>query len=289
MHKFLQSIRTWKPFFPVSWRILQNLANLAKNICQDLGTKFQKSRNFQKTKTPSTGKLLEAYYEGKAKSIATVSLGIAVFQNSFPVPPTNMFGNQSISSNSRGWNFTDPLLRVFYNILKLESAANRFIRYLPRKVWKVHIYWFEIYFQLLKFFSQNSVQLLEQLSMVFMIKLLGTCTAKKCSVPKTLETLCWKKSVKISQFLSNFLKKKKIQYLSVQSKFTLLFFRLKVLKRKFAIYSDEFFLLFYNLPMSGTVCSKLLSAFKKYNIEASPLLSEPNVVNSNPSISQFFS
>ena len=37
--------------------ILKNLASLAKNKCQDLGNKCQKSKNFpgKKTKTSSTG------------------------------------------------------------------------------------------------------------------------------------------------------------------------------------------------------------------------------------------
>ena len=44
-------------FFPRSWKILQNLANLAKNNFQDLGKKCQKSKKFlgKKTKTSSTG------------------------------------------------------------------------------------------------------------------------------------------------------------------------------------------------------------------------------------------
>ena len=48
----------FKDFFPRSWKILQNLANLAKNNCQDLGKKCQKSKfPGKKTETPSTGHL----------------------------------------------------------------------------------------------------------------------------------------------------------------------------------------------------------------------------------------
>ena len=49
-----------KHFFGFLSTILKNLANLAKNNCQDLGKKFQKSKKFlgKKTKKPNTGLLL---------------------------------------------------------------------------------------------------------------------------------------------------------------------------------------------------------------------------------------
>ena len=52
-----RSPKIFLDFFLWSWKILQNLANLAKNNCQDLGKKCQKSKKFlgKKTKTPSTG------------------------------------------------------------------------------------------------------------------------------------------------------------------------------------------------------------------------------------------
>ena len=52
-----RSPKIFLDFFPRSWKILQNLANFAKNNCQDLGKKCQKSKKFlgKKTKTPSTG------------------------------------------------------------------------------------------------------------------------------------------------------------------------------------------------------------------------------------------
>ena len=53
------SPRSWMVlvFLPRSWKFLQNLANLAKKTCQDLGKKCQKSmKNLRKTKTLSTGK-----------------------------------------------------------------------------------------------------------------------------------------------------------------------------------------------------------------------------------------
>ena len=52
-----KSPKIFLDFFPRSWKTLQILANLAKNNCQDLGKKCQKSKKFlgKKTKTPSTG------------------------------------------------------------------------------------------------------------------------------------------------------------------------------------------------------------------------------------------
>ena len=50
---------SWFFFFPRSWKFLQNLAHLAKNNCQDLDQKFQKSKIFfgKKAKTSSTALL----------------------------------------------------------------------------------------------------------------------------------------------------------------------------------------------------------------------------------------
>ena len=50
-----RSPKIFLDFLPRSWKILQILANLAKNNCQDLGKKCQKSKFLgKKTKTPSS-------------------------------------------------------------------------------------------------------------------------------------------------------------------------------------------------------------------------------------------
>ena len=41
-----RSPKNFLDFFPRSWKVLQNLVNLAENNCQDLGKKTQKSKNF---------------------------------------------------------------------------------------------------------------------------------------------------------------------------------------------------------------------------------------------------
>ena len=68
--------RFFLDFFPRSWKVLQNPESFAKDKCQDLGTKSQRSKSFhaKKIKIPSSGQLINKNSKQSARLWTTLKL-----------------------------------------------------------------------------------------------------------------------------------------------------------------------------------------------------------------------